>query len=185
MVVIGFGALSEPALIVPAMPSTLLGSLWLEYWTRSNLEIREPGPSLTSPTTVGLLIGTINVAVVAVVLAIYVTRIEPRLFPSDALRPSFGLHFAAAVICIGVLPGMVVGAIAGYLAKHLRAYHPITRLAGIGSVAVSGVFALGALSHVPALVIPALMPTLFAVAVLERMTRPIEIVPGARVHRGA
>lgn len=183
-VVTMLGVLSDTSLIAPAIAPTLIGALVLEHWTRPNLA-SEPRTPLT-PTLLGLLLGLANVAVVAIVLAIYVTRVEPRhLVGGISIHPPFGLHFVALVICLGAIPAAVVGALAGFLASKLSDHHLVTRLVGIGSVAVCGVFALGSLSDAPILVVPALLPTLFGVGVLERLTRPIEAVPGARVLRGA
>ncbi len=183
-IVTALGLLSDPSLIGPAVLPTFLGSLALEYWTRPNLATRTPKPM--APTVLGLLLGLANVGVVAIVLAIYVTRVEPRhLVGGISLHPPFGLHFAALVLCLGAIPGAIVGALSGYLATKLRDYSTLTRFAGIGSVAVSGVFALGFSSDSPILVLPALLPTLFAVDVLERLTRRIDDVPSARVLRGA
>jgi hypothetical protein len=163
---------------------TFIAALTLELWTRPNLATQTPKPM--SPTLVGLLLGLANVAVVAIVLAIYVTHVEPRhLVAGISIHPPFGLHFVALVLCLGVIPAAGVGALAGFLASKLSDHHLVTRLTGIGSVAVCGVFALGSLTDAPILVVPALLPTLFGVGVLERLTRPIEAVPGARVLRGA
>ncbi len=176
------GVLSDTSLIAPAVLPTLIGSLVLESWTRPNLASQPPAP--VTPTLLGMLLGLANVAVVAIVLAIYVTRVEPRhLVGGISIHPPFGLHFAALVLCIGAIPGAIVGALSGYLATKLRDYSTLTRFAGIASVAVSGVFALGFLSDAPILVLPALLPTLFTVDVLERLTRRIEVVPSARARR--
>jgi hypothetical protein len=182
--VIAMGVLTETSLIAPAVFPTLIGSLVLEAWTRPNLAARTANP--LTPTALGMVLGAVNVVVVAIVLAIYLTRIEPRhIVGGITLQPPFGLHVAALVLCIGILPGMLVGGFCGFLTTQLRDRSILTRLAGLGTVAVSGVFAIGSLSDTWMLVVPALAPTLVAVAVLERMTRPLEIVPSARVHRTA
>lgn len=182
--VMALGLLSDTSLIGPAVLPTLLSALGLEYWTRPNMSTHTP--TAMTPALLGMLLGLANVVVVAVVLGIYVTRVEPRhLVGGISLHPPFGLHFVILVISIGAVPGAVVGGLAGYLANHLRHHTTLTRLAGIGSVAACGVFALGSLSDSPILVMPALLPTLCGVGVLERMTRPIEIVPAARALRGA
>ncbi len=184
--VIVLGMLTEPPLIGPAMVPTMIAALVLEYWTRPNLAVHEPKPSVLSPTVQGMLLGLGNVLAVALLLAIYVTRIEPRhIVGGITIQPPFGLHFAVAVICVGAIPGMVVGGLSGFLAERLRDHHLVVRLAGIGSIAVTGVFALASLTDTPMLVMPALMPTLFATAVLERISRTPETVPAARVHRHA
>lgn len=185
-VVVALGVLSEASLIAPAVLPTMLGSLVLEYWTRPNLAVYRPSPNPPSPVTIGVLIGVANVVVVAALLAIYVTRIEPRhSLAGITIHPPFGLHFAAIIACIGAVPGMIVGALSGFLAQRLRDYGLLTRLAGIGSIAVSGVFALASLTDTAILAVPALMPTLFAVALLERLTRRIDVLPPARLHRHA
>ncbi len=185
-VVVTLGVLSEPSLIGPAILPTLIGSLVLERWTRPNLAAYRPSPNPPSALTIGALIGAANVVVIACLLAIYVTRIAPRHSISGiSIHPPFGLHFAALVTCLGAVPGLIVGAISGFLAQRLRDHGLLTRLAGIGSVAVSGVFAIASLTDTAMLAVPALMPTLFAVAILERLTRRIEVIPPARLHRHA
>jgi len=184
--VIALGVLTEASLIGPALVPTVIAALLLEYWTRPNLAMHEPTPSVLSPTVQGMLLGAANVLVVAVLLAIYVTRIEPQhVVAGVSIHPPFGLHLAVLVTWVGAVPGVIVGGLAGFLAQRLRDNGQITRLAGIGSIAVSGVMVLAALTDTPMLVMPALMPTLFAVAVLERITRRLETMPAARVHRHA
>ena len=137
-VVVVLGVLSEARLIGPAVLPTMIGSLVLEYWTRPNLAAFKPSPLPTSPLTLGALLGAVNVVVVACLLAIYVTRIEPRHSLSGiSIHPPFGLHFAAIVACAGAVPAVIVGAISGFLAQRLRDHGLLTRLAGIGSVAVA------------------------------------------------
>src|SRR5262245_46044495 len=101
----------------------------------------------------GALVGAANVVAVAAVTAVTLGR------------ENSGEVFAILAVA-GLLPGLLVGALLGWICGRLREL----RLFVTGLLAVMAVILLGACT-VPLLIAPALLPTVGFCCVLERWTR--------------
>lgn len=179
--VFSLGAATEPEWIVYALVPTVASSLWLERWTRDNLATRTPAKLV--PQTIGMILGAVNVIAISILVGIYVYYVEPEVI-GGSVRAADSFQFGAIVLCLGMVPGIVLGAVSGMVGQWLRDRSQLVRYAGIATVALGGVFFLGAVGNSATLVMPALMPTLILVGVLERLSRNVETFPSARAVRG-
>jgi hypothetical protein len=115
----------------------------------------------------GALLGSANALFIAIAMSFYTRQ---------------AASVAAFVFFIGMVPGlftgMVLGAIAGVTARR----NVWLRRALIGIPAVALVVALGMLFRASALILPAAVPTIVCVLVLERSTRYVAPLPVATLH---
>jgi hypothetical protein len=180
--VILLGLYAAPVLIWIATPSTLIGALVLETWTRVDVVRRVPGPP--SPLWMGAWIGAINALAIAVVF-----RLEVSLEHAPYMVDRFGAGgFAFFVGCLGLLPGLALGAAVGKFAGTLTKQGPVMRAMLIGTLAIGGMVTTLGVALVPfdidlvsrGLLLPAVVPTVLCTLLLEHLTRPGEPVPRAR-----
>ena len=99
----------------------------------------------------GILLGGVNVLAVAAGVAVHDR--DPAI--------------AVFVLMLGFMPGALVGAMLGALATRVVRH----RLLVLALPAVGAVVALGRILDVHAMIVPACVPTLALVAILERWTR--------------
>ncbi|MBA2541170.1 MAG: hypothetical protein H0V17_16130 [Deltaproteobacteria bacterium] len=185
--VVILGVVTDPALIRLAIPSTVVSTLVLERWTRENLAVELASraqsirPTL-SPVWLGIWLGLANAIAVGFVLGLHSATDGGY---SHHTRP---LSLAVLIGCLGIVPGAGVGAALGCVTKALRDVSPMLRLLVLGVLAM---FALVIFLGLPSpgligswyptpMIPPACVPTLVAVLILERRTRPPERMPAAR-----
>jgi hypothetical protein len=180
--VLGLGAITEPSLIVKAIPTTVILTLVLERWARPDVQITVLPDTQPSPIWLGLWLGMLNAIIVGLVVALW----QPTYDDGQSHH-----HGGLAILmgCLGILPGAGIGAALGCFTKAVRDYQPPVRVLLIGLLALVAVaiFVAGTMSimlHSPqepfALIPPAMVPTMISVLILERRTRPPERMPAAR-----
>ena len=104
-------------------------------------------------------------------------------FCVGATTPGSMVEPFCLVLTLGILPGLMTGALLGHLAAELRHVNRHVVLAAMIIVACIAVVALGDMFGVQELVFTSCFPTAAACSVLERWTRakPDERLPLARV----
>lgn len=116
----------------------------------------------------GLVLGAANVLFVALGF----TLLEPASQSECGCDHRWDLFWAVAIV--GMVPGLLVGGVAGYYARTVRAYRRVV-VAGVGLAAV---LVMGLFVGMPIeLVALACIPTTIAALILERWTRPVEDPP--------
>lgn len=85
------------------------------------------------------------------------------------------------VMMFTILPALIVGAICGRVAEVTQRARPVVRLVVLAVPACGLVAWLAAQFAMWQYVPHACIPTLVAVSILERTTRPVELMPVARV----
>ena len=181
------GVATEAELIELAIPSTLASAVILEWWTRGNLAVELASraesirPTL-SPVQLGMWLGLANAIAVGIVLGLHAAMAGGYSHPA---RP---MSIAILISCMGILPGAGLGAALGCFTKAVRDVPPVLRLLLLGMLALCALVIflalpspglIGSRDPVP-LIPPACVPTLFAVLILERRTRPPARMPVAR-----
>jgi hypothetical protein len=132
------------------------------------------------PAVKGLLLGMANTFVIATVNALAAAT-NTDVGWGKMLRGSDPdpLELFAIVMLFGLFPAMFTGLVIGGVAGVLRR-SPAARMVVLAIPAVGLVFFLGFSTRSLELILLSCIPTLAAVSILERWTRPPLVVPVAR-----
>ncbi|HUS31719.1 MAG TPA: hypothetical protein VMZ53_24625 [Kofleriaceae bacterium] len=117
------------------------------------------------PIALAILLGLANTIVIAFGLAVAI--------------PERGV--AGAIFIFGFIPGMMIGAIEGGIARLTARTPPWVRLILLTPIPVGFVLLMATSLHFRASSTGAAIPTLVAVLILERHSRKRPLVPPARV----
>jgi uncharacterized membrane protein YeaQ/YmgE (transglycosylase-associated protein family) len=177
--VVVLGLLSFPKWIPYAIGPTIAGALVLEACSRCNLAAYVPRTIPVSPVRIGALLGAANVCLAAVVLGLYV-KANPMAVHLG-LGGEVAFQVTAVVACVGMLPGIAFGALAGLVAGRLGERGSLVRITALVGIALLGMLMLAGFTEQTQLVAPATLPTAAAALVLERLTRRAPPLPMARV----
>lgn len=109
----------------------------------------------------GVILGALNTLVIAIGIAAWANSAELFLL----------------VLVLGCLPGMVAGAVLGWIAKRMARQRPALRAAVLATLAVVAVVAIATPFEANDLVEISCIPTFVAVLLLERGTRIVEPPP--------
>lgn len=133
----------------------------------------------------GIVLAAANTFVIALVLVISKGMItSPDEGVSSFDGPLVMTGRCALVFCgfvgLAIIPAMLAGAVVGHVAERLDT-NAWVRLVVLAWTAVSIVAVFGMLGNVRSLIVPASLPTLAGVAILEGWTRRSPPIPPARV----
>lgn len=126
----------------------------------------------------GAWLGLVNTIVIAAAIAM--SGAAMGFGDDDEPRREVGIGVFVMVMIYGCVPGMVLGGVMGRIASVLRV-RPALRAAILLVPAVALVVGLGRLFALGELILPACIPTVASVLLLERSTRPASSFPAARV----
>ena len=123
-----------------------------------------------SPTGLGVVLGALNVLFIAVGMAL-----------TEGLHPGAVL----LVMVVGMMPGVALGAVLGWLAGLMKSLPVWPRRILLLAPALLMVDVLGREFELQHLIAVSCIPTAVCVLILERHTRfvPPQYVPPAQVHR--
>lgn len=117
----------------------------------------------------GLALAAANVVLVAIGIAVAGQRPVVHLGGIPDV--------AAAIIVYGGVPGLLTGAILGWLAQAIEAQDRRLRMFVLTALAIIAVAMLGAAFDMPRDVVPACVPTIACALTLERWTRRLPPPP--------
>jgi hypothetical protein len=122
----------------------------------------------------GLALAAVNVLVIAIGIAI----------AGESVLHLRGRDVVTAIIAYGSVPGLLTGAVLGWLGQVLEARDPRLRMLVLTALAISVVVVLGATFELPRYIAPACLPTIAGALALERWTRkrPVPPIPLATAN---